>query len=1093
MTTLRSRTALVLGLSTAAMGFAAADAHADVAVNISGPTLTITAIADSGDPAPEVELVSSGGNDYEVRYNTNVGMTVSEDSDRCTDGGTAVSEVQCERDDLTDIVLNADPTADTEFQIPFTDDDDVVFNGGDGNDLLDAGLNGMANADVLNGGAGNDDLEGGDGVDVVNGNGDSDDLDAGDGGSLATPEVVDAGAGNDTDVHGGAGVDTVSGGDGTDTIDGDGESDNLNGGIGSDTLRGGAGNDTLNGDAGNDTLDGGQNAAAPQDSDTLNGGADNDTLRNSAGPDSFNGGANTATGDEVDYSLTSGSASIVADIDGAAGDDGPSCPGVACDGDSIGTDVENLTGDDGIDTLTGNSDAVLANDLDGRSGNDTLLGGAVSGADGPDTFIGGSGTDTVTYALRSGDIDADVGGAGDTDGDAVGSDIENLTGGAGDDDLTGDDDANRVEGGLGDDELQGNALTAADAADTFVGGSDGTPGGQNGANGDIVSYSARTVPVTAQIGDGANDGSGGCPAGVSCEDDEVQSSIENLTGGAGGDTLIGDGDDNRFLGGGGDDTMRGGAGTGQDGADVFDGGAQGAAGDTVSFENRSDGVLVVIGLGTFGGENDVIASNVDNLVGTSGEDSLAGDADANRLDGRSADDVLNGSFNNAGPDAADAFVGGGDGAAGDTVSYGPRDDDVNASIGGTGGSEGDSIDAGVENLTGGDGDDFLRGDSDLNRLNGAGGDDILAGGQGSAPDNADTFIGGTDGTPGGQFNAQQDLATYFNRADPIVANLTTGAGGASGEGDVIDATIEHAGGGSGNDVLTGDAGDNRIEGGGGDDTIAGGTTPTGDGRDILIGGTNGTGGDTASYAVRTDALAIDIGGGANDGAGACPADPGCEDDDVQSTFENLIGGSGADTLTGSTSANLLTGGFGADTLKALAGPDRVEARDGVVDTIDCGTEANDTAVTDSNPSDATTGCETIDAGVFTPPPPPPPPPGGGDTGGGEQGGGGDSQPPPTPPGGQDGVDSQAPQTTIIEGPRKKTRSKRANFEFEASESASFRCKLDSGRFRACTSPKRIGGLDPGKHTFAVVATDVAGNGDPSPASFSWRVKRKRTR
>ena len=33
-------------------------------------------------------------------------------------------------------------------------------------------------------------------------------------------------------------------------------------------------------------------------------------------------------------------------------------------------------------------------------------------------------------------------------------------------------------------------------------------------------------------------------------------------------------------------------------------------------------------------------------------------------------------------------------------------------------------------------------------------------------------------------------------------------------------------------------------------------------------------------------------------------------------------------------------------------------------------------------------------------------------------------------------------------------------------------------------------LKPGKHKFSVVATDAAGNPDPSPATYSWTVKRK---
>ena len=40
------------------------------------------------------------------------------------------------------------------------------------------------------------------------------------------------------------------------------------------------------------------------------------------------------------------------DIDGSA-DDGRNCPGGSCEGDNVGTTVENVTGDGSADTITG--------------------------------------------------------------------------------------------------------------------------------------------------------------------------------------------------------------------------------------------------------------------------------------------------------------------------------------------------------------------------------------------------------------------------------------------------------------------------------------------------------------------------------------------------------------------------------------------------------------------------------------------------------------------------------------------------------------------------------------------------------------------
>ena len=63
----------------------------------------------------------------------------------------------------------------------------------------------------------------------------------------------------------------------------------------------------------------------------------------------------------------------------------------------------------------------------------------------------------------------------------------------------------------------------------------------------------------------------------------------------------------------------------------------------------------------------------------------------------------------------------------------------------------------------------------------------------------------------------------------------------------------------------------------------------------------------------------------------------------------------------------------------------------------------------------------------------------------------------------------------------------AAFSFTADEPASFTCSLDGATYTPCDSPTSHSGLDPGWHTFAVRATDVAGNVDPSPATVRWRT------
>ena len=64
----------------------------------------------------------------------------------------------------------------------------------------------------------------------------------------------------------------------------------------------------------------------------------------------------------------------------------------------------------------------------------------------------------------------------------------------------------------------------------------------------------------------------------------------------------------------------------------------------------------------------------------------------------------------------------------------------------------------------------------------------------------------------------------------------------------------------------------------------------------------------------------------------------------------------------------------------------------------------------------------------------------------------------------------------------------ATFTFSADESASFTCSLDGAAFTSCGSGVHYSDLAPGWHTFAVRATDSAGNTDPSPAETRWHAK-----
>jgi hypothetical protein len=80
-----------------------------------------------------------------------------------------------------------------------------------------------------------------------------------------------------------------------------------------------------------------------------------------------------------------------------------------------------------------------------------------------------------------------------------------------------------------------------------------------------------------------------------------------------------------------------------------------------------------------------------------------------------------------------------------------------------------------------------------------------------------------------------------------------------------------------------------------------------------------------------------------------------------------------------------------------------------------------------------------------------------------------------------------PDTRLRRKPPKTTTKHRAKFKFASSEPGStFSCKLDRKKFRPCTSPATFS-VGVGRHTLKVRAIDKAGNADPTPAAYRWKV------
>ena len=87
-----------------------------------------------------------------------------------------------------------------------------------------------------------------------------------------------------------------------------------------------------------------------------------------------------------------------------------------------------------------------------------------------------------------------------------------------------------------------------------------------------------------------------------------------------------------------------------------------------------------------------------------------------------------------------------------------------------------------------------------------------------------------------------------------------------------------------------------------------------------------------------------------------------------------------------------------------------------------------------------------------------------------------------------GLDETAPDTMFTSMPDEMTESTTAEFGFSSNEDGvTFECSYGVEPFAPCTSPMTLPGLDTGRHFFRARAIDMAGNTDPSPASYVWTV------
>jgi serralysin len=208
------------------------------------------------------------------------------------------------------------------------------------------------------------------------------------------------------------------------------------------------------------------------------------------------------------------------------------------------------------------------------------------------------------------------------------------------------------------------------------------------------------------------------------------------------------------------------------------------------------------------------------------------------------------------------------------------------------------------NIVGDDSAEEIEGGENADYIDGAGGDDTLNGGGGN-----DDLAGGADNDTviGGEGN---DFIDGDEGSDELYGNI--------GDDQII--------GGAGDDYLYSGDGDDVVDAGEGNDEIVGGD---GRGNDTYRGG---EGIDTVRYSSAVlYGITVDLEQGTASGQ-----EIGVDSLD---SIENAIGGSKDDAIVGNAVANVLNGGAGADTMAGGGGGDTYivdDANDVVSEDVDAG-------------------------------------------------------------------------------------------------------------------------------------------------------------
>ncbi len=592
------------------------------------------------------------------------------------------------------------------------------------------------------------------------------------------------------------------------TLQGSLDDDLMIGGAADDTLHGQDGKNTLIGGGGNDTIIGGI------DVDIMVGGAGNDTLTGLGGNDEFD----INTGDGVD-TIT----------DAQAGDkifyDGVELKGTAVNVSKglyqLGETFLMQEGRNLYITRGGNTGVIVKDYFP--------LGyqGATSQTNIGITIPAVSASGPAPYSPV-------VANAPDIKGNELANNMwdragfsENIYGYGGNDFIRSYGGGDFIDGGTGDDDIGGgkiliggegnDTLTASSGRTVLLDGGTGNDELRPGANSELVlggtgidtvhynsSHSVQVdLRLAIQLGEIYNR-YGQMTFNYAAGD--VLSSIENVTGSNGNDTLVGNEFDNvingsngndTLVGGGGIDTLLGGAGNdtleGGTGTDRLDGGANV---DTASYTGSSAAVNVNLARAMQSGgdaQGDVLI-DIENITGSAFNDALAGNNLANRIDG---------------------------GVGVDTVSYVGSSAGVDVNLilaltrGQTGGdAAGDRL-FNIENIIGSGFADTLAGNNLINRIDGGAGLDTISYFSATAGVKVNLALTTAQADGDTLVNIENITGSYY--AD----TLTARAAGSTLKGM------------QGNDILNGGTGNDTLDGGLNNDTLIGGK-----GNDTYIVGRN---------------------------------------------------------------------------------------------------------------------------------------------------------------------------------------------------------------------------------------------------------------